>query len=164
MNKIGFRIDEEMVGFHEFDGDFSYIIDGKRKSEGKLFMKFDITWGTNDILDVLNPLSSNFMTFPLTGTITIEDLCYNCPCDGTLNLYYHKGELCYNIRFLHEGRVYRYTGKKKNIRPWNLPISHTTCYGTTIVRTKFRDWDISKSVLYFNIYTIWDFLKSFRLV
>ena len=137
--KVGFKMDEVMTGFHRFDEDFDLITDGKSLSKEELFMEFKITWGPNDILKWINPLSRDFMTQPLKGTITIQGLCEDCPCDGTLALSYHKGELCYNIRFIHNKRIYRYVGKKINIRPWNLPISHTTCYGTTKVRTMFKD-------------------------
>ncbi len=44
------------------------------------------------------------------------------------------------IRYVFEfdagGRPLRYEGTKENLRPWNLLVSHTTCFGTvTEVRT-----------------------------
>lgn len=159
---LGFRLDETMTGFHEFDPGFG--LQGRSYPSGKRFMEFVITWGPDDVVKWLNPFDPDFMTQPLKGHITIEGLCEKCPCEGTLTLAYHKGEICYDIRFEHDRMMYHYVGKKTNIRPWNLPISHTTCHGKTVLKTLFRDWDLSKSTVYFKFSTMWKFLTSFRFV
>ena len=155
---IGFKIREVMSGYHRFSGSW----DDNFGTE-PYFMEFDITWGPKNIKTWLNPSDKNFMKQPLDGYITIDGLCRNCPCDGTLTLAYHKGEICYEIGFILNGQLYTYVGKKTNIRPWNLPISHTTCNGTTILRTSWGDRVVSNSTLFFNFSTLPDFLKSFRL-
>lgn len=157
---LGFRFDETMTGFHVFDP--GYSVTGEELPAGKRFMEFKITWGPDNILKWLNPLGEGFMTQPLEGYMTIEGLCDRCPCKGTLTLAYHRGEICYDITFEHDDRLYRYIGKKTNIRPWNLPISHTTCRGTTTLKTIFRDWEVSESIVYFKFSTMWKFLTSFR--
>ena len=159
---LGFRIDETMTGHHTFDSDFKLI--DPYFPRRKLFMEYHITWGPDDILKWLNPLGDEFMTQPLKGYITVEGLCKNCPCEGTLTLAYHRGEICYDIRFEYNGRRFHYVGKKTNIRPWNLLISHTTCRGTTTLKTLFRDWEISRSTVNFKLSSLWDFVKSFRFV
>lgn len=159
---IGFRFNEVMTGYHKFDR--VYSMTGDNISTDKQFMEFEIIWGPDDILKWLNPFGEEFMKQPLRGHITIEGLCEKCPCEGTLTLAYHRGEICYDINFFHNHRVYRYIGKKTNIRPWNLPFSHTICRGRTILKTYFRDWEVSESVVYFKLSTLWKFLKSFRVI
>ncbi|MGC8928886.1 MAG: hypothetical protein ACP5QK_13325, partial [Myxococcota bacterium] len=59
------------------------------------------------------------------------------------------------------GKRYLYIGEKVNIKPWNLPVSHTTCFGTIVERETNRL--ISRSVVFFRYSTIPSFLLSFRL-
>jgi len=148
---LGFRIDETMTGFHEF-----------KNSNEKKFMEFVITWGPDNILKWLNPFGSGFLKQELEGHITIDGLCKEWPCYGELTLAYYKGEICYKIYFIYNGKEYCYIGKKKHIKLWNLLISHTTCYGNLKQIQPFDN--ISKSIVYFNFSTMWEFLSSFRFV
>ena len=51
--------------------------------------------------------------------------------------------------------------QKRNIKPWNLPVSHTTCYGE-LTEAKSGKL-VSRSVTYFRLKTLPSFLWSFRL-
>jgi hypothetical protein len=145
-----------MSGYHKF-------VDTKIMKYEPQFMEFYITWGPRDIKKWLNPFGKDFMKQSLKGYITIEGLCRNLPCEGTLTLDYHKGEICYDISFVSYGQTYNYVGKKTNIRPWNLLVSHTTCYGTTFLKRSAGAAKLSHSTLFFNFSTLADFLKSFRI-
>lgn len=158
---FGFKFKENMAGYHAFDVLYgSYI----NEPSVKKFMEFDIVWGPNDIKKWLNPFSKDFMTQPVEGSITIDGLCYDQPCTGTLKLAYHRGEIVYKLYFTHQGRRFYYEGKKTNIRPWNLHINHTTCVGKIISNNADLEWKISDSVVFFKISQLGRFLRSFRIV
>ena len=153
---LGFKIDETMIGDHKFEfGSFK---------ERPNFMQFSITWGPKNILKWLNPFDDDFMTQPLKGTITIEGLCEEAPCEGTLALAYHEGRIRYDIYFSVNGTKFEYVGEKRDIRPWNLHRTHTTCYGNLYARTVFGTTLVSKSTTHFRLGTLPKFLKSFRFV
>jgi hypothetical protein len=150
---LGFRMKETMTGTHEFNSGFG--------APGKKFMEFVINWGPENIKKWINPFSSYFLSQRLSGKITIEDLCENQKCWGVLKLQYWKGRLEYNIFFSLNGTLYEYIGIKKDIKPWNLHRTHTTCYGT--LRNLYTGNIISKSTTYFELKTLPSFLGSFRL-
>ena len=126
-------------------------------------MSFQVTWGTRHLLTWLNPLSNGFMSNFLEGTISVGALVEDAPCTGTLDLrYLQEGALRYTIDFkAADEHPYRYQGEKVDIRPWNLHVSHTTCYGT--ITDLVSGQDISKSILRFELGTLPNFLASFRL-
>ena len=142
---------ESMIGSHHFVHN--------EGPPGELPMRFDVRWGTNDI--------TKGPKMNLKGTISIGGLCKETPCRGSLELnYLSENKLKYTIHFepfntpgsLNYGK-YFYVGEKVNIKPWNLPVSHTTCYGTLIDPRKKI---ISRSVTHFKLNTIPAFLKSLR--
>jgi len=157
----GFRFDEVMTGWHIFEPGFGP--DTEKAVDVKRFMEFSVTWGPDNMMKWLNPFGE-FMTQPLHGVITIDGLCENVQCKGTLELAYHKGLIRYTIVFEHNGVRYKYVGEKVNIRPWNLHITHTTCFGTLTMRTFYGDVIVSKSITFFRLRTLPTFLKSFRIV
>ena len=150
-------MEEVMTGTHKIVGQHE-----------ERFMEFRIKWGSNNILECFNPLHENFLLQELYGDIIIDGICGATPCYGTLHLNYPKGYLEYQIFFNYLGKDYFYKGTKKNLRPWNLHKTHTTCYGTLYRKnhqgSRFL-WDIvSDSVVYFRLNTLLTFLKSFRLM
>jgi len=102
------------------------------------------------------------MTQPLSGIMTMGGLCDSTPCEGELKLrYFTKRTIRYSFDFRADGRDYAYVGEKVNILPWNLPTSHTTCFGT--VKEIDSGRLVSRSVTHFRISTVMQFMASFRL-
>lgn len=153
--KTGFKMDEVMSGSHRFEPGFG--------PSGEHPMEFCATWGPSNILEWANPFGNNFMTQELEGHVTVGGLCEKAPCKGTLELkYFDEHKIRYSFDFEVNGKKYHFTGEKINIQPWNLPVSHTTCYGVlTDVETGQL---ISKSTTYFRFKTSAQFVSSFRLV
>ena len=152
--RLGFSIDEVMSGEHRFEPGCG--------PEGKLFMEFDVTWGTKRLLPFLNPRDEAFFHTDLKGTVTVEGLCRDAPCKGSLVFrYFGEHFIRYTFDFEVDGRAYRYVGEKVNIRPWNLPFSHTTCFGT--LKEAEDGKLVSRSVTYFRLHKTPVFLASFRL-
>jgi len=152
--RIGFRIDEVMIGEHEFDPKFG--------SPGKRPMEFRVTWGPKRLLQWANPASHRFMVGELEGTVTIDGLCDQTPCRGSLELRYleeHKIRYCFGFKV--DGQSYRYVGEKVDIRLWNLPRSHSTCFGRLFLLGTGEL--VSTSVTHFRIRSLPRFLASARL-
>lgn len=150
----GFLMTEVMTGQHEFQPGFG--------SPGEKFMEFSVDWGPSNILDWANPTDGKFMLNDLSGNVTIEGLGANIPCEGRLELrYFDENKIRYVFHFEHDSENYRFVGEKKNIQLWNLPDSHTRCYGKLF---NGRDELISLSETRFEFPTSVDFIKSFRLV
>lgn len=119
---VGFTIDEVMSGEHELQPGFG--------PPGRRPLEFRVTWGPASVMRWLTPCSGEFLRQPLSGTITADGLCHEAPCQGTLDLrYFDERAIRYDFEFAVEGKGYRFAGMKVNIRPWNLPVSHTTLYG-----------------------------------
>jgi len=152
--RVGFLMDEVMSGEHEFEPGF-----GK---PGKRPMEFRVTWGPKSVLHWLNPVGGSFMKQPLAGAVTIDGLCTNAACTGTLELnYITEQKIRYTFDFGVNGKEYHFVGEKRNIRPWNLHVTHTTCYGELhAVKTGKL---VSRSVTYFRLKTAPAFLMSMRL-
>jgi len=152
--RLGFLMDEVMIGEHEFEPGFG--------EPGKKYMEYRSTWGPDNIADWINPQSETFLIQDLTGFVTIEGLCTDTPCKGKLELkYFDEHRIRYSFEFKVKGKNYRYVGEKVNIKPWNLPISHTTCFGTLTEKTTGKL--VSKSVTYFKFSKALGFLLSLRL-
>jgi hypothetical protein len=154
LHHLGFLLDEVMVGEHRFEPGFG---DG-----GDRPMSFRVTWGPSSIVDWLSPASPAFLRHELTGTVTIDGLCAEAPCLGSLELLYSsQHKIRYTFEFDVSGQRLRFVGEKVNIRLWNWPVSHTTCFGrTTQVETGRL---VSTSVTYFRIAQTLAFARSFRL-
>lgn len=152
--RIGFRMDEVMIGEHEFDPKFG--------SPGKRPMEFRVTWGPKHVLRWANPAHHGFMVGELEGTVTIDGLCDHTPCTGSLELRYLKEhKIRYSFGFKEGGQSYRYLGEKVDIHLWNLPRSHTTCFGRLFLLGTGEL--VSTSVTHFRIRSLPRFLASVRL-
>lgn len=153
--KVGFRIDETMAGTHRFEPGMG--------PEGDLPFRFDVRWGPEELGPWLRPGGPGFMVQPMSGTVTAGGLCDSAPIEGTLELkYISEGSIRYSFDLEAEGKTYEYVGEKVNIRPWNLPVSHTTCFG--VLKEKKSGRLVSRSVTFFRMKTLPAFLASFRLV
>ena len=149
----GFSVDEVMTGTHEFASGAG--------PAGVHPFEFKVRWGPTDMGDFLNPSSEQFMLNDMEGTVTVGGLCAETPCRGTLALrYLIAKKIRYTFDFSVDGATYRYIGEKVNILPWNLPTSHTTCFGTL---TDGAGQLVSRSLTFFRLRTAPAFLASFKL-
>lgn len=153
--RLGFMLDEIMVGSHHFVNDAG--------PEGEHPMSFEVSWGSRHMMTYLNPLNPRFLSNFLEGTVSVGGLVHQARCQGTLDLlYFTEAAIRYTFTFKDDrGRTFRYIGEKVNIRPWNLHRTHTTCYGT--ITDLGTGKEISKSILHFELQTLPAFLGSFRL-
>jgi len=159
---IGFRMTEDMTGWHEY-------LPG-RGPEGIQPFSFRVDWGIDKLKDSAGTLKNSVahdgglhFVQSLAGTVTVGGLCDAAPCRGTLDLRYLVDQrLVYDFTFTVDDVKYRWVGQKVNLRPWNLPVSHTTCFGTlTEARTGRL---VSRGVVHFRLSTIPAFLLSIRPV
>lgn len=151
--RVGFRIDEAMIGEHEFEPKFG--------SPEKRPMEFRVTWGPRHISQWANPAHRRFMVSELEGVVTIDGLCHHTPCTGSLELRYLKDHsIRYTFGFKEGSQSYKYIGEKINIRLWNLPRSHTTCFGRLILASTGEL--VSTSVTYFRLRSLLRFIASAR--
>ncbi|MCB9688465.1 MAG: hypothetical protein H6735_25740 [Alphaproteobacteria bacterium] len=121
---MGFRAREIMRGYHEFAEGMG--------PPGRHPFTFRASWGPDRLRDWLDPRKPTFLWQELTGEVDADGLCEAAPCRGTLHLRYVPDR---TIRYVFEfdddhGRALRYEGTKENLRPWNLLVTHTTCFGT----------------------------------
>jgi hypothetical protein len=139
---MGFFASEIMSGHHEF-------ADRGGPSE-QLPFAFRVDWGPERLRDWLNPSHPGFLWQELEGEVQVGGLCGWTPCRGTLHLeYVPKRRIRYDFDFEVDGVVYRYVGDKKNIRLWNLAVSHTTCFGVLTERETGKL--VSTSVSFFHL-------------
>lgn len=151
--QVGFTLDETMSGTHVFEPG--------QGPEGELPFEFTVTWGPQSLAEWGDPCKAGFLTQPMRGTVTAGGLCIKAPCEGTLALrYFSNHTIRYEFTFSANGEAYRYVGEKVNIMPWNLPVSHTTCFGTLTKRDS--GVLVARSVTHFGLGTVFEFLGSFR--
>ncbi len=152
--RVGFLIDEEMRGEHEFEPPFG--------SPQKRPMGFRVSWGARHLPQWINPAGDRFLAGDLRGWVTIDGLCRENPCAGSLELRYFKDHtIRYTFGFEVDGEAYRYVGEKANIHLRNLPWSHTTCFGRLILQKTGQL--VSTSVVHFRIRSLPRFVASLRL-
>ncbi|MFH1810312.1 MAG: hypothetical protein ABIJ09_16320 [Pseudomonadota bacterium] len=152
--RVGFRMDEVMSGEHVFEPGCG--------PEGRHHMHFVASWGPRDLTRFLNPFRDDFMVNELEGTVSVDFLCKNAPCRGSLALrYFADRTLRYSFDFDAQGRRHRFVGEKVNIWPWNLPYTHTTCFGTVVEVDTGKL--VSRSVTHFRLHTLPAFVASLRL-
>ena len=146
----GFRIDEDMVGEHEL-----------ASGGGSQPFRFRATWGTDDLSAWLSagPTST---PLKLQGTVHAAGLVDAAPIEGTLELRYPEGRIRYAFDFAVSGKRYSFVGEKLNIRPWNLPTTHTTCFGRLTEAESGRL--VATSVTHFRLSSLPSFLMSLRRV
>lgn len=119
--------------------------------------------GTKNLARWINPSAPGFMTNDLKGRVTVGGLCENIPCQGTLELrYFDQQKIRYTFQFTVDNETYTYVGEKTQIYPWNLPYSHTTCFGE--IKRNSDGLVISKSITHFDMNTMPEFLSSFQLL
>jgi hypothetical protein len=75
--------------------------------------------------------------------------------------YLQDRSIRYAFRFKEGGKDYKYVGEKVNIHLWNLPWSHTTCFGRLILQGTGEL--VSTSVTHFRIRSLPRFIASVRL-
>jgi hypothetical protein len=141
-----------MSGTHQFS-------DGAGP-DGEHPFVFRVSWGPDRLTDWLNPLSERFLWQEVEGDVLVGGLCDWTPCRGTLALEYGQARVRYRFDFEVEERLYRFEGEKKNLRPWNLARTHTTCYGRLVELESGRE--ISTSVTRFKFRDVPGFLRSLR--
>lgn len=152
--RFGFRINEIMTGEHRFEPGFG--------PPGYHPMEFCCTWGPENIFEWLNPKGDKFLFQSMNGTVTIGGLCHDTPMEGTLELkYFDEKRIRYTFYFTVADTDYRFVGEKVNILPWNLPTSHTTCFGRLTEEQTGKL--VSTSITYFKLKNLWDFISSLRL-
>lgn len=152
---FGFTITETMRGEHEFVPPFG--------PPGKRPMEFRVTWGPKRLRTWLDSAGEQFLASDLRGSVTVDGLCREAPCAGRIELrYFRDRTIRYVFDFEAGGSPYRFAGEKAYIRPWNLPWSHTTCFGS-IARTDTGQL-VSTSVTRFRLRSLPSFLASFRLL
>ena len=152
--RLGFRLDETMSGTHWFEPGCG--------PKGDQTFEFTVSWGPREIGKWVNPLSDGFMVQSLSGTVTAGGLGRKIPCRGKLEIkYFTEHKIRYTFEFTHDGVRYHYLGEKVNILPWNLPFSHTTCFG--VLTETATGKLISRSVTHFRIWSAPGFLASLRL-
>jgi hypothetical protein len=146
---MGFKISEIMSGFHEFH-------DGR--ATGRHPFEFKATWGPDRILDWLDPRSPAFLWQELEGTVRAGGLTDGAPCKGTLHLeYIPKRSIRYDFDFDVDGVTYHYVGEKQNILPWNVWVTHTTCFGVLTERSTGKL--VSTGVTFFRLRDLPGFLN-----
>ena len=155
--RVGFRMHESMRGWHVFEPGWG--------PPGRHPFRFDVTWGPDDLGRWLDPRSPDFLRHPMRGTVTVGGLCAQVPCEGTMELrYVGEHRIGYRFRFEAGGRTFLFRGDKVEIRPWNLPFSHTTCFGTIqIDDDEGGSQLVSRSVTRFLLRTTPAFVGSFRV-
>ena len=152
--RLGFRVAEEMVGTHQFEPGCG--------PQGRLPMRFLVSWGASHVGQFVNPFSGRAGVAELEGVVTVAGLCTDAPCRGSLELrYVTEQSIRYAFELEAQGTLYRYVGQKVNIWPWNLPVSHTTCFGTLVEAETGRL--VSRSVTHFPLLSTARFMASFRL-
>lgn len=154
-SKVGFRMHEVMTGTHEFVG--------KAGPKGEFPFSFELDWGTDNVIDFINPFSGQSYTVQAKGAVRMGEFADEASCVGTLEFcYFTEAKIRYRFTFSVDGKDYEYIGEKVGIRPWNLHRTHTTCYG--VVYDMEHGNEISRSITYFKLETLPSFLTSFRLV
>jgi len=150
--RLGFRMDEVMSGEHWFEPGCG--------PTGTHPFEFRVTWGPKSFRHWLDK-SSYGLVSDLCGTVHAAGLCDGAPCEGSLEMrYFDEHKIRYTFDFEVEKQRYHFIGEKMNIRPWNLPYSHTTCFGTLIETDSGKL--ISRSLTHFRVLSAPSFVRSLR--
>jgi len=159
--RVGFCVQEKMKGTHRFLRDFP---PGKVGAGTELPFVFEASWGHPRLNQYLRPGGTDFLRASMEGTVTAGGLCLDAPLRGALELrYFSDATVRYEFEFEAHSRLMRYVGQKREIRPWNLHRSHTTCYGSVTEQQSDAAGPLSDSVVYFDLGLLPRFLTSFRL-
>ncbi len=151
---MGFSMHEVMTGRHRFQPGMG--------PEGAHLLEFRVDWGHPCLRTWLDPRGDEFMLNRMRGELDAVGLVEGAPCEGTLALrYLSDHRLVYDLGFEVEEVPYRLVGEKVNIRPWNLPVSHTTAFVRITEAASGRL--VSTGEVYFRWRTLPSFAASFRL-
>ncbi len=152
--RVGFRMTETMRGTHRFEPGWG--------PPGTHPMSFAARWGSRHLFsEWLNPFSERYMTGRMSGTVTIGELCDGVTFEGSIRLrYFREAKIIYRFQFHHEGLTHRFSGEKRNLRPWNLLRTHTTLHGR--LTREDAEGPISRSTLHFRWSSLPAMLGSFR--
>jgi len=160
--RIGFKAEEVMTGTHHF---MKGIQPGKERP-----LEFSGNWGSDNLAAFIkNILTAKPAVAWLIGEVSVGGLCKRAPMHGKLELnYLGQGKIRYTFNFTCNKKYYLYVGEKRNIKLWNLPKSHTTCYGKLyeVHAGGLGNPElelVSESITYFRLCTAPAFLLSFRL-
>lgn len=130
-------------------------------------IELNLTWGSN--IDSIIPYykqSKEFIFKIIKGTIKVENLFDGniLNCIGIITIdYLHNHDIGYCLWFEYKNKPYRFSGKKVNIRWYNLPTSHTTCcYNICCIDDSAQEL-IAEGTVYFKLNSIIPFLKSFKI-
>lgn len=157
--RLGFVAEETMKGTHRFLRDFP---EGNVRAGEVLPFFFKVRWGHPHLVRFFNPVGGDFMTARLEGHVAAAGLTGEAPLHGTLELrYVQDSSLRYRFEFEAHDRRFFFEGEKRNIRPWNLHITHTLCRGTLV---DLKDGQpLSDVEVRFDLHHLPRFLASFRL-
>ncbi|MCC6748666.1 MAG: hypothetical protein IT371_13480 [Deltaproteobacteria bacterium] len=166
--RLGFHVSERMTGTHRTLRELEPLepvspsLGRPIRVGSELPFSFEVRWGHPDLVHYLNPLKGDFTKALLEGTVTAGGLCTAAPLRGTLDFRYVSEALIrYAFEFEAHGRRFRYVGEKRDLRPWNLHRTHTTCHGT--IADVATGQVISDSVVYFDLKELPSLVGSFRL-
>ncbi len=152
--RVGFLVEETMSGTHRLLDD----VNGRERP-----FSFTVTWGSPHVSKFLNPVGKDFLVSDLRGRLSADGLVDDAPVTGILALrYFQDASIRYQFRFQDaQGTPYEYRGEKRDLRPWNLHRTHTTCYGEVI--NLDTNQVVSEGVVHFKMNTLPAFLWSMRL-
>lgn len=160
--RLGFRMDETMRGTHRLVKDYQPEGGALIPAGSEMPFEFSCSWGHPNLVDYFNPLGNDFCSALLTGTVTIGGVCDRAPMRGSLEFRYLTESLIrYAFEFEVAERRYSFVGEKRDIRPWNLHRTHTTCFGTV---TDIEDGTkLCDAVVHFDLKELPTFVSSLRL-
>ena len=160
--RLGFRMNETMRGTHRLVKDYETRDGNIIPAGSELPFEFSCKWGHPNLVDYFNPLGNDFCSALLTGTVTIGGVCEAASMRGSLEFRYLTESLIrYAFDFEVDGRPYAFVGEKRDIRPWNLHRTHTTCFGTV---TDVEDGTkLCDAVVHFDLKELPTFAGSLRL-
>lgn len=161
--RLGFRIEERMEGTHRLLRDLDgAAVEVARRAGVEAPFSFVARWGHPRLSAFLNPLSGDFLSAAIEGEVSAGGICEAAPFVGNLELeYLGRQAITYTFDFDAGGRRLRFHGEKRHIRPWNLPWSHTTCYGELAELASGEP--LSTVLVRFPLTTLFPFISSFRL-
>ena len=123
---MGFVVQETMSGTHELESGWG--------APGRQPFAFRVAWGPERLREWLDPRSPQFLWQELEGEVRLgglDGVPEWAPCRGTLELdYFGSARIRYVFDVPAGERTFRFQGDKVELRPWNLLVTHTTCFGT----------------------------------
>jgi hypothetical protein len=159
----GFMVTENLVGKHNIEDEFkNTFLKCGTDIDYWSPIYVDARISSSDINRSLSYLIASGSThLSLGGKIHAVGLCYDAPIiNGTVIVDpFGSREISYTFDFKAQGKWMRYTGRKHNIRWWNLPTSISTCYGTITCGDRL----VSTSVLYLKVRHLRKLFSSFSV-